>query len=818
MRTSSGIPQMIGRSVGCLGALLCLSLFEVGCGSSKGGAAPAPSPSMSTATSPLQPSLVANVSHTGNFRSGQDGATYSVTVRNNGTGPTSGTVTVTDSVPAAMMLVSMAGSGWLCNANTCSRADVLAATGVYPPITVTVDVLFGASGSIVNQVSVWSGGVLAAASDAATIDVYSGSVSNSLSVSVTHEGDFSAGQGSAQYQVTVSNPPSAAGPTAGVVVVNLSGLLGWANSVNGWSCASLRCTRSDPLPPGQSYPPIVYIVDIPENSPSPVVVSAEAQVLGDDSPPASASDSAVVGGPSACASLPSGNESVMNGQYAAVAQGWQGRVSATPDVMAFSVALDGAGKIEDLGGGIGGDLDINDAVLGPRHLTINSAGSLYTLGGELGGPQQGQQGTKSVGYIGCLRLQTSGGAFTFVFAPGGFTSGVATKGGILQINDESGTKSYVSGELRIQEPSAFSSGDASALPPYFAFGEHGGDPTGRFAMAGSFVLDPQSGAVSSVTADRNEAGVLSGFTGAGSIASVSSVDGRALLSLSSLGPPAATSNSVLYIVNSNEMFMVGTEPFAPGSPIRSGQAIVSANSYAVSSIFGNQIIHAVAQGAGGALGLLNLSPISASTGTYTGIVFQYASGLETTSIDSGSPGTYTVDSTTGRGTLQRDGATKSVLYLASPMANTDPVSFFILGVDPIVSFGSAEQGASAPVADKLLSGVFFLMNDDSGDVSVGGEIGIVADLRTPIGTLDYVSKGSQSLNGWPGDYASIAITNLEPNGNPAPGVGGAVGDRSIVAITNGKRVLCLFVGGDPKQTYNAFVSNVFPGALLIAEP
>src|SRR6516164_9845514 len=136
MRTSSGIPQMIGRSVGCLGALLCLSLFEVGCGSSKGGAAPAPSPSMSTATSPLQPSLVANVSHTGNFRSGQDGATYSVTVRNNGTGPTSGTVTVTDSVPAAMMLVSMAGSGWSCNANTCSRADVLAAGGVYPPITV----------------------------------------------------------------------------------------------------------------------------------------------------------------------------------------------------------------------------------------------------------------------------------------------------------------------------------------------------------------------------------------------------------------------------------------------------------------------------------------------------------------------------------------------------------------------------------------------------------------------------------------------------------------------------------------------------------
>jgi hypothetical protein len=513
----------------------------------------------------------------------------------------------------------------------------------------------------------------------------------------------------------------------------------------------------------------------------------------------------------------------MNGQYAVVAQGWQGRVDATPDVMAFSVALDGAGKIKDLGGGMGGDLDINDATLGPRHLTINSAGSFYTFGDSGGPPESGIGGN-----VGCLRLQTSGGAFTFVFAPGGVTSGIATKGGILQINDESGTKSYVSGELRIQEASAFSSGDASVLPPYFAFGEHGGDPNGRFAMAGSFVLDPQSGAVSTVTADRNEAGALSGFTGAGSISSVSSVDGRALLSLSSPGPPAATSNSVVYIVNSNEMFIVGTEPFGPGSPIRSGQAIVSASSYVASSIFGNQIIHAVGQSlctvagstapcASDTLGLLNLSPISATNGSYSGIVFLYdvGAGPRTMSILSNSPGAYAVDSTTGRGTLQRDGGTKSVLYLASPTANTDPVSFFILGMDPAVSFGSAEQGASAPVAGNFLDSVFFLRNDDSGDLSVGGEIGVVAGLRNaPYGALDYAWKGWQVLNGLANEYSPIKITNLDfdPNGNPAPGVGTA-GDK-VVAITNGKRILCLFEGSELKYS----ISNIFQAALLIAEP
>jgi uncharacterized repeat protein (TIGR01451 family) len=818
---------MIGRSVGCLGALLCLSLFQVGCGSSKGGAAPAPSPSPpqspGLSTTPPPPSLIADVSHTGSFRSGEDGATYSVSVRNDGTGPTSGKVIVTDSVPAAMTLVSMAGSGWSCNANSCSRADVLAAGGVYPPITVIVDVLFGASGAVANRVSVSGGGApMADASDAATIDVSSASGSNSLSISVTHQGDFSVGQLGAQYQVTVSNAPDAAGPTTGVVEVDLLGLDVWWAGANGWDCrGGFRCTRSDPLPPGQSYPTLLYVVRIAENASSPVVVSAQVQVWGDDSAPATASDSAILGESNACTTLPAGNESVMNGQYAAVAQGWQGSVDATPDVMAFSVALDGAGKIKDLGGGIGGDLDINDATLGPRHLTISSAGSFYTFGDSGGPPESGIGGN-----VGCLRLQTSGGAFTFVFAPGGFTSGIATKGGILQINDESGTKSYVSGELRIQEASAFSSGDASALPAYFAFGEHGGGPNGRFAMVGSFVLDPRNGAVSTVTADRNEAGASSGFTGAGSISSVSSVDGRALFSLSSPGSPAATSNSVLYIVNSNEMFMVGTEPFGPGSPIRSGQAIVSASSYSASSVFGNQIIHAVGRSlcaiAGSTvpctsdeLGLLNLNPISAATGTYTGIVFQYdlENGPHMTRVDSGSPGTYTVDSATGRAILQRDGATKSVLYLANPTANTDPVTFFILGMDPAVSFGSAEQGASAPVAGNFLDSTFVLRNNDSGDISVGGEIGVVAGLRNaPYGTLDYAWKGRQVLNGVANEYSPINITNLDPSGNPAPGVGTA-GDK-VVAITNGKRILCLFEGSDLKYS----ISNIFQGALLIAEP
>src|ERR1039458_4345649 len=42
--------------------------------------------------------------HTGNFTQGQSGATYTVTVANASSGPVSGTVTVTETVPAGMTL------------------------------------------------------------------------------------------------------------------------------------------------------------------------------------------------------------------------------------------------------------------------------------------------------------------------------------------------------------------------------------------------------------------------------------------------------------------------------------------------------------------------------------------------------------------------------------------------------------------------------------------------------------------------------------------------------------------------------------------
>jgi uncharacterized repeat protein (TIGR01451 family) len=117
----------------------------------------------STTPSPL---LSITKTHSGSFSTGQQNAVYTVTVSNGANaGPTSGTVTVTETVPSGLTLVSMAGTGWTCPgtaSNNCTRSSVLAASASYPSIAVTVNVAANAASPQVNSVSVSGGGSAAA--------------------------------------------------------------------------------------------------------------------------------------------------------------------------------------------------------------------------------------------------------------------------------------------------------------------------------------------------------------------------------------------------------------------------------------------------------------------------------------------------------------------------------------------------------------------------------------------------------------------------------------------------------------------------------
>ncbi len=113
----------------------------------------------------------------------------------------------------------------------------------------------------------------------------------SLSILKSHIGNFSLGQQSAKYTITVSNA-AGAGPTAGFATVvdtlpsglTLAGLAGL-----NWSCRNNSCTRNDVLKGGAAYPPIIATVNVAADAASPQV--NWVSVSGGGSALASASDS-----------------------------------------------------------------------------------------------------------------------------------------------------------------------------------------------------------------------------------------------------------------------------------------------------------------------------------------------------------------------------------------------------------------------------------------------------------------------------------------------------------------------------------------------
>jgi uncharacterized repeat protein (TIGR01451 family) len=104
--------------------------------------------------------LTITKTHAGNFTQGQTGATYTITVRNTGSAPTTGTVTVTDTLPSGLNATSLSGTGWNCvlSSLTCTRSDTVGAGLTYPALTLAVNVNSNAASSVINTATVSGGG------------------------------------------------------------------------------------------------------------------------------------------------------------------------------------------------------------------------------------------------------------------------------------------------------------------------------------------------------------------------------------------------------------------------------------------------------------------------------------------------------------------------------------------------------------------------------------------------------------------------------------------------------------------------------------
>ncbi|MFP5246884.1 MAG: FG-GAP-like repeat-containing protein, partial [Thermoanaerobaculia bacterium] len=217
--------------------------------------------------------LTVTKTHTGNFLQGETGKTFTITVQNIGLAPTTGVVTVTDTLPVGLVATNITGSGWTCTPGTltCTRSDSLAGGASYPAIVVTVKVNSGAPPSVTNSVSVTGGDERNTqnntASDSVTIVGRP-----DLTVTSTHAGSFLQGR-PAQYSLIVNNGGGLA--TSGTVTVTdvlPSGLTATAISGFGWSCTlgTLTCTRSNALAAYSSYPPITLTVNVGANAPGTV--------------------------------------------------------------------------------------------------------------------------------------------------------------------------------------------------------------------------------------------------------------------------------------------------------------------------------------------------------------------------------------------------------------------------------------------------------------------------------------------------------------------------------------------------------------------
>jgi RHS repeat-associated protein/uncharacterized repeat protein (TIGR01451 family) len=230
-----------------------------------------------TIVPPLVPDLTVAKSHIGNLAQGQTGATYSITVTNSGTAPTSGTVTIVDTLPTGLIGTGMTGTGWSCTVATmtCTRSDTLAAAASYATITATVSVAANAPTSVTNAVVVSGGGETNTANDSAsdptTINIFvPGTLVTNGTFNTSANGwALGGGCGDEHWISNVGNPPgsvqlnacgeSNSDPLASQVVSGLTPGQTYAISVD----VRLHVNGSGGAPNGKSFG--IFIDSEPSN-------------------------------------------------------------------------------------------------------------------------------------------------------------------------------------------------------------------------------------------------------------------------------------------------------------------------------------------------------------------------------------------------------------------------------------------------------------------------------------------------------------------------------------------------------------------------
>jgi hypothetical protein len=462
---------------------------------------------------------------------------------------------------------------------------------------------------------------------------------------------------------TVINDGANGGAGAGVT---------WTLSQNGVPC-SPDCGTISPANTA-SGAPATY--KAPATVPAFPVLTIIATSVTDTTKLASVTITVTTASGAACGAG-SGSEALLKGQYA---YRLQSAFSNGIPAIAGSFTADGTGKVT------GGEEDDSNL----SAFQVDTTRSSYAVGPD---------------HRGCLTLGfTNGGTTYFRFALAGInSSSIATTGHIIEFDDTTGTGSRIAGTLKIQDATSFL---ANQFKGNYVVGFLGMAGGGRSAAAGTFTSDGVS-AITSSNFDIDDAGTLTSniATAPGGTFTCCSTNGRGTLQFTG---SSFTSNLVLYMVNSGDVFFVGL-----GVGPDSGEAIgvPAGTAFTQASLNGASVFRKTAQSAGPIVDIALATVTGASSisiADNTNNAGTFSSG--TTAF------TYTV-APNGRVTLT-GGANPPVLYLYGNNAG------FLVGPDANVEFGAIEPQAAGPFNNASLSGAYALGTENPSTDTVALQSGV----------------------------------------------------------------------------------------------
>ncbi len=208
---------------------------------------------------------------------------YTINVSNvAGAGTTTGTITVSDTLPGNLTLAGFAGTNWNCTGVgtsnvSCTHPGPLAGNAQLPPLTLSATVGTGTptgTNSITNTASVSTPGETNTANNTGSDTTTVVNLPN-LSLTKTDGGaTFTVGL-TGDYVITVANA-AGAGPTTGTITVSdtLPGNLTLHSfSGTGWTCsgagtANVSCTHAGPVNGGAALPALTLKVNVNAGTPT----------------------------------------------------------------------------------------------------------------------------------------------------------------------------------------------------------------------------------------------------------------------------------------------------------------------------------------------------------------------------------------------------------------------------------------------------------------------------------------------------------------------------------------------------------------------